>query len=141
MDKVAYKKLKQLRKDLERERNHLVKMQGGLSLVEKPEIAVDPAPEKTGKGGCGCGCDGEKKGSGMTENEIIKMIETAVDRAINRRSAKGIKITGKGVPVKSGAARASNPWMLFLKQYKEANPHLSHKVAMQQASPLYRAQK
>ena len=140
MDSVAYKKLKKLKNQLERERNHLVKMQGGLSLVEKPEIAVDPEPEKTGKG-CGCGCDGDKQGSGMTESEILKIIETAVDRAINRRTAKGIKITAKGVPVKSGTQRASNPWIEFLKQYKEANPHLSHKVAMQQASPLYRAQK
>jgi hypothetical protein len=141
MDSVAYKKLKQLRKDLERERNHLIKFQGGLSLVEKPEIAVDPAPEpeKTGKGSCGCDC--EKQGSGMNENEIIKMIETAVDRAINRRTAKGIKITGKGVPVKSGAARASNPWLDFLKDFKVKNPTLSHREAMQQASPLYRAQK
>ena len=138
MNRVAYKKLKQLRKDLERERNHLIKFQGGLSLVEKPEIAVDPEPEKTGKG-CGCGCN--KQGSGMSENEIIKMIETAVDRAINRRTAKGIKITGKGVPVKSGAARASNPWMEFLRDFKAKHPELSHREAMMQASPLYRAQK
>ena len=141
MDRVDYKKLKQLRKDLERERNHLIKMQGGLSKVAPPVYLtqVDPAPEpeKTGKGSCGC----DKKGSGMSESEILKMIETAVDRAINRRTAKGGKITASGVPVKSGAARASNPWLLFLKQYKEANPLLSHKVAMQQASPLYRAQK
>lgn len=139
MDRVDYKKLKQLRKDLERERNHLIKMQGGLSKVAPPVYLtqVDPEPEKTGKGSCGC----DKKGSGMSESEILKMIETAVDRAINRRTAKGGKITASGVPVKSGAARASNPWLLFLKQYKEANPLLSHKVAMQQASPLYRAQK
>ena len=141
MDSVAYKKLKKLRKDLERERNHLIKFQGGLSLVEEPQIAVDPEPEPVKGKGCGCGCDCEKQGSGMSESEILKMIETYVDRAINRRTAKGIKITGKGVPVKSGTQRASNPWLLFLKQYKEANPHLSHKVAMQQASPLYRAQK
>ena len=139
MDSVAYKKLKKLKNQLERERNHLVKMQGGLSLVEKPEIAVDPEPEKTGKGGCGCGCD--KQGSGMTESEILKIIETAVDRAINRRTAKGIKITGKGVPVKSGAARASNPWLDFLKDFKAKHPEMSHRECMMKASPLYRAQK
>lgn len=140
MDSVAYKKLKKLKNQLERERNHLVKMQGGLSLVEKPEIAVDPEPEKTGKG-CGCGCDGDKQGSGMTESEILKIIETAVDRAINRRTAKGIKITAKGVPVKSGTQRASNPWMEFLREFKTKHPEMSHREAMMKASPLYRAQK
>jgi hypothetical protein len=141
MDKVAYKKLKQLRKDLERERNHLIKIQGGLSLVEKPQIAVDPEPEPVKGKGCGCGCDG-KKGSGMTENEIIKLIETSVEREIARRTKKtGGKITASGVPVKSGAARASNPWLEFLKNFKAKNPMLSHREAMQQASPLYRAQK
>jgi len=135
MDKVAYKKLKQLRKDLERERNHLIKFQGGLSLVEEPQIAVDPEPEKNGKGKCECRCNG------MSESEILKMIETYVDRAINRRTAKGIKITGKGVPVKSGTARASNPWLDFLKDFKAKNPDLSHREAMMKASPLYRAQK
>ena len=139
MDKVAYKKLKQLRKDLERERNHLIKFQGGLSLVEEPQIAVDPEPEKTGKGSCGCGCD--KQGSGMSETEILKIIETAVDRAINRRTAKGIKITAKGVPVKSGTQRASNPWMEFLREFKTKHPEMSHREAMMKASPLYRAQK
>ena len=139
MDKVAYKKLKQLRKDLERERNHLIKFQGGLSFVEEPQIAVDPEPEKTGKGSCGCGCD--KQGSGMSETEILKIIETAVDRAINRRTAKGIKITAKGVPVKSGTQRASNPWMEFLREFKTKHPVMSHREAMMKASPLYRAQK
>ena len=77
----------------------------------------------------------------MSESEILKMIETAVDRTINRRTAKGIKITGKGVHVKSGTARASNPWLDFLKDFKAKNPNLSHREAMMKASPLYRAQK
>ena len=140
MNRVAYKKLKQLRKDLERERNHLIKFQGGLSLVEEPQIAVDPEPEKTGKGKCSCVC--EKQGSGMSENEIIKLIETAVEREIARRTKKtGGKITASGIPVKSGTARASNPWMEFLKNFKTKHPEMSHREAMQKASPLYRAQK
>ncbi len=78
----------------------------------------------------------------MSESEIIKLIETAVEREIARRTKKtGGKITASGIPVKSGTARASNPWLLFLKNFKEKNPTLTHREAMQKASPLYRAQK
>lgn len=43
---------------------------------------------------------------------------------------------------KSGPKKGStNPWIEFLKEFKAKHPHLNHREALKQASPIYQAQK
>jgi len=50
--------------------------------------------------------------------------------------------TGQGIAsLKKGPKKGPNAWIKFIKEFKAKNPHLSHKEAMIQASPLYQASK
>lgn len=74
-----------------------------------------------------------------SRSKPVKSIPHVVQERLKYQSPDIIPI--KLQPQGQGSGKKGNPWITFLKEFKAKNPHLSHKEAMKQASPLYQASK